>query len=128
MSLYIRQARNFIRSMTAVTQNRITKVSVQWIIPFMVYKVTFSFQGDSLLVHDNDQWVTPNTVCIGYFITRNLSRITRQTPYSYRILIGHNRINEASPVKQHSPQYITEDKNDTSPMLHTHTTSQLPPL
>ena len=127
MSLYVTQARNFLRSMTAVKQNRITKVSVDWIIPFIIYQVTFSFQGDSLLVHDNDRWVTPNTVYVGYFTATNLTQITRQTPCSYRILIGHNGIYETPPVKQDSPQlhrYITEYKKDTSPVLHSRNASQ----
>ena len=66
----------------------------------------FLISIDSLLVQDNDQWVTPNTVYIGYFTARNLSQITRQIPCTYKILIGYNGIYEAPPVKQHSSNFI----------------------
>ena len=41
------------------TQNIDLSDAQTMIIPFIIYKVTFSFQGDSLLVYDNDRWVTP---------------------------------------------------------------------
>ena len=120
ITIYLGPVPSLMTDFSTITQNPITRVKVQTLLPFFIYKLTIMQEDGALLRKNGDIWRVPSCVHIGPLVARRIRYALTHPPLRYRVLIGQDGIFRSPPIYVESfphqyqlpPRYIMETLNN----------------
>ena len=120
ITIYLGPVPSLMTDFSTITQNPITRVKVQTLLPFFIYKLTVMQEDGALLRKNGDIWRVPSCVHIGPLVARRIRYALTHPPLRYRVLIGQDGIFRSPPIYVESfphqyqlpPRYIMETLNN----------------
>ena len=130
VTIYLGPIPSLSADFSAITQNPVTRVKIQTIIPCCIYRISVVQPDKALLRKDGHLWKVPNSTHIGPIVAHRMKQALAQPPIRYRVLIGQDGIFRSPPMYVPTisdtynlpppPAYLLE--SDTP----THKTNRLP--
>ena len=136
ITIYVGPVPSLMTDFSTITQNPITRVKVQTLLPFFIYRLTIRQEDGALLWKNGDIWRVPSCEHIGPLVAHRIRYALTHPPLRYRFLIGQDGIFRSPPIYVESfshqyqlpPRYIMEtlnnaghDQNTLMPHIPPHT-------